>query len=80
MTTNLRILYQDERLKEGVAKHKVEGWAKVAEYVGDGVTAFQCKYRWNTYHGAMQYGNVKRGPWDQEEVGTVDTKVIRVRI
>lgn len=69
MTIHYLMLYQDERLKEGAAKYKADGWAKVAEYVGGGVTTIQCENRWSTCLGVMQHGNVKRGAWDQDEVG-----------
>jgi len=37
---------QDKRLREAVRLHKAEGWKKVAEVVGDGMTTLRCKSRW----------------------------------
>ena len=58
---------QDARLTEGVAKHKEQSWARVAEFVGDGLTADQCQSRWNSYLGPLQRG-LKRGNWQPDEV------------
>ena len=58
---------QDARLIEGVAKYKAQGWARVAEFMGDGLTAQQCMNKWNHYLEPLQRG-LKTGDWQPDEV------------
>ena len=58
---------QDARLIEGVAQYKADGWARVAEFMGDGQSAQQCCGRWNMYLKAHKKG-LKTGDWQPHEV------------
>ena len=64
---NLITILQDVRLTEGVAQLKADGWARVAEFMGDGLSSTQCSYRWNEYLEPWQQG-LKRGDWQSDEV------------
>ena len=61
------IVLQDARLIEGVAKYKADGWAKVAEYMGDGLSTGRCCSRWCNYLEPIQMG-LKSGNWQPDEV------------
>ena len=64
---NLITLLQDARLTEGVAQHKAQGWARVAEFMGDGLTVAQCNNRWSNYLEPKQRG-LRIGNWQPDEV------------
>lgn len=42
---------------------KSGGWASVAEHVGGGITAQQCRNRWHKYLKYMQQEGIKQGDW-----------------
>ena len=44
--TDMLCLLQDALLTEGVARYKEQGWARVAEFMGDGLSELQCQHRW----------------------------------
>ena len=48
-------------------RHKVDGWARVAEFMGDGLNLTQCKVRWSNYVEPRQRG-LKIGNWQSDEV------------
>ena len=58
---------QDARLTEVVAQHKAQGWERMAEFMGDGLRAEQCRHRWDDYLEPRQRG-LKRGNWQPDEV------------
>ena len=58
---------QDARLTEVVAQHKAQGWERMAEFMGDGLRADQCRHRWDDYLEPRQKG-LKRGNWQPDEV------------
>ena len=60
-------ILQDARLTKGVAQHKTQGWARVAEFMGDGLSAQQCSNRWNIYLKHRQKG-LSSGNWQANEV------------
>ena len=60
-------LLQDVRLTEGVVKHKAQGWARVAEFMGHGLSAEQCMNRWNISLRHLQKG-LNTGNWQSDDV------------
>ena len=64
---NLITWLQDARLTDGVALHKEHGWARVAQFMGDGLSAQHCKNRWNIYLKHWQKG-LKSANWQPNEV------------
>ena len=60
-------LLQDARLTEGVRRYKEESWARVVEFMGDGLTARQCYDRWSKYLKPLQIGLTRRN-WQPDEV------------
>ena len=50
-----------------MAQHKADGWARVAEFMGDGLSAQQCQHRWSNHLGPLQRG-LKSGNWQPDEV------------
>ena len=62
-------IYKDEALIEGIALYKeTEGWDRVAEHVGRGVTAVQCMGRWRCSIYVRDGEKLKQEPWTEEEV------------
>ena len=61
-------LLQDERLTEGVAQHRADGWARVAEFMGDGLSAKQCYDRWSNHLEPLKNGLNHRTNWQSDEV------------
>ena len=55
------------RLAEAVAQHRAQGWARVAEFMGDGLTVAQCNNRWSNYLEPKQRG-LRIGNWQPDEV------------
>ena len=58
---------KDARLTKAVQLHG-NVWAKVAEYVGGGVTFNQCEGRWNRQLKPLQQGLKKGEDWTEAEV------------
>jgi hypothetical protein len=50
-----------------VALYKAQGWQRVAEHVGGGVTGLQCMNRWSGQVKHQVEGLAKRD-WTEEEV------------
>jgi hypothetical protein len=64
-------LMKDKRLRRAVAVHG-KNWSKAAEEVGEGVSGEQCYLRWKlSVDPVVAALKACRGPWSQEEVGTV---------
>ena len=63
---NLITLLQDALLIEGVAQHKTQGWERVTEFMGNGLSLQQCSNRWR--HLEPRQRGLKRGNWQPDEV------------
>ncbi len=64
-------ILQDARLTKGVAQHKTQGWARVAEFMGDGLSTRQCMNRWHRYLELQQQPTriaLQVGAWQPDEV------------
>ena len=72
-------LLQDARLTEGVAQHKEDGWARVAKFMGDGLSAQQCRNRWNMYLKYLQLG-LNSGNWQPDEARLLQLLLLLVSI
>ena len=58
ITCNWITLLQDARLTEGVRRYKEESWARVAEFMGDGLSELQCNI---TVDGATTWSPSREG-------------------
>lgn len=67
----IRVVKQDERLREGVALHRAEGWQRVAEFVGDGKSRAQCQVRWSVYGSRGDDSMGKGVPWSEADVSAL---------
>lgn len=56
-----------------MAKFKPQGWAKVAEHVGNGVSIPQCANRWHGYLGKVNQEGTKVGSFSRDEVSCVNS-------
>ena len=63
---NLITLLQDARLIEGVAQHRSQGWARVTEFMGNGLSLQQCYNRWR--HLEPRQRGLRIGNWQPDEV------------
>lgn len=59
-------MWQDERLREAMAKHG-KNWAKAAVHVGNAVSNDQCRCRWTDVLDPT-LGQMKQHPWTEEEI------------
>lgn len=56
-------------LQEGIAKHLRDGWEKVAEYVGNGATAAQCRNRSRYLNNeSTKHSKAHSSVWEEHEV------------
>ena len=49
-------------------QHKADGWARVAKFMGDGLSARQCYDRWNNHLEPLKKGLNRRNYWQPHEV------------
>lgn len=64
---------QDEMLKNAVSEFQgpngnVIDWIKVSERLKGVRSSHQCNHRWHGFLKPKLHGNLKQGPWSEEEV------------